>query len=121
MLITGESGVGKEVVAQAIHAASARARQPFVAVNCAAIPRELVESELFGYVGGAFSGARGDGSPGKILAASGGTLFLDEVLELPTTAQAALLRVLQEAEVTPVGGVRRWRCPSRQSCCYRHR
>ena len=106
VFIVGESGVGKEVVAQAIHAASARATGPFVAVNCAAIPRDLVESELFGYVGGAFSGARASGSPGKIEAAGGGTLFLDEVLELDSGAQAALLRVLQEAEVTRVGAVR---------------
>jgi transcriptional regulator of acetoin/glycerol metabolism len=106
VFILGESGVGKEVVAQAIHAASARAAGPFIAVNCAAIPRDLVESELFGYVGGAFSGARSAGSPGKIEAASGGTLFLDEVLELGSGQQAALLRVLQEGEVTRVGGIR---------------
>jgi len=106
VLITGESGVGKEVVAQAIHAASARAHAGFIAVNCAAIPKELLESELFGYVGGAFSGARAAGNPGKIEAADGGTLFLDEVLELSCAAQAALLRVLQEAEVTRVGASR---------------
>jgi len=106
VFITGESGVGKEVVAQAIHAASARAHAAFVAVNCAAIPKDLLESELFGYVGGAFSGARAAGHPGKIEAADGGTLFLDEVLELSCAAQAALLRVLQEAEVTRVGASR---------------
>jgi transcriptional regulator of acetoin/glycerol metabolism len=106
VFIAGESGVGKEVVAQAIHAASARAPAAFVAVNCAAIPKDLLASELFGYVGGAFSGARTTGSPGKIEAADRGTLFLDEVLELSCTAQAALLRVLQEAEVTRVGAVR---------------
>jgi transcriptional regulator of acetoin/glycerol metabolism len=106
VFILGESGVGKEVVAQAIHAASARATGPFIAVNCAAIPKDLIESELFGYVGGAFSGARAGGSAGKIEAASGGTLFLDEVLELGSGQQAALLRVLQEGEVTRVGGIR---------------
>ena len=103
VLIVGESGTGKEVFAQAIHEGSARRDRPFVAVNCAALPRELVESELFGYVGGAFSGARREGSPGKFQAAHGGTIFLDEIGELPATAQATLLRVLQEGEITAVG------------------
>src|SRR5262249_20379932 len=103
VLILGESGVGKELAAQSIHRGSRRAAGPFVAVNCAAIPPEPGESELFGYVGGAFSGARATGSVGKIRAARGGTLFLDEVLELAPAAQAALLRALQENEVTPVG------------------
>lgn len=103
VLLLGESGVGKEVLAQAIHAASPRHDAPFVAVNCAALSRELVESELFGYVGGAFSGARADGAIGRFEAAHGGTLFLDEVGELPRSAQAALLRALQEHVVTPVG------------------
>jgi transcriptional regulator of acetoin/glycerol metabolism len=103
VLVLGESGVGKEVLAQSIHAASPRRGGPFVAVNCAALSRELVESELFGYVGGAFSGARPEGQLGRFEAADGGTLFLDEVGELPLPAQAALLRVLQEHEVTPVG------------------
>lgn len=103
VLLEGESGVGKEVLAQAIHAESARRDGPFIAVNCAALSRELVESELFGYVGGAFSGARTEGAAGKFEAANGGTLFLDEVGELPLPAQAALLRALQEGVVTPVG------------------
>ncbi|MCK6546421.1 sigma-54-dependent Fis family transcriptional regulator [Myxococcota bacterium] len=103
VLILGESGVGKEVLAQAIHAASARANGPFVPVNCGAISAQLVESELFGYVSGAFSGARREGSTGKVGAANGGTLFLDEVTELPITVQATLLRLLQEGELAPVG------------------
>ncbi|MFZ5438553.1 MAG: sigma-54-dependent Fis family transcriptional regulator [Myxococcota bacterium] len=103
VLLLGESGVGKELLAQAIHAESPRRDGPFVAVNCGALPRELVESELFGYVGGAFSGARSTGAIGRLEAAQGGTLFLDEVGELPLPAQAALLRALQEKVITPVG------------------
>ncbi len=103
VLLLGESGVGKEVFAQSIHAESQRRSGPFVAVNCAAISRDLLESELFGYVGGAFSGAKSEGAIGRIEAANGGTLFLDEIGELPMPAQAALLRVLQERVVSPVG------------------
>jgi transcriptional regulator of acetoin/glycerol metabolism len=104
VLLSGESGTGKEVFAQGIHAASSRAAKRFVGVNCASLSRELVESEFFGYVGGAFSGARREGSIGKFEAADGGTLFLDEIAELSGEAQAALLRALQEGEVVPVGG-----------------
>ncbi len=103
VLLIGESGTGKEVFAQAIHVASPRRDRPFVPVNCAALPRELVESELFGYEGGAFTGARREGTSGKFEAADGGTIFLDEIAELPPSAQAALLRALQEGEITRVG------------------
>jgi transcriptional regulator of acetoin/glycerol metabolism len=105
VLLLGESGVGKELLAQAIHAESPRRDGPFIAVNCAALARDLVESELFGYVGGAFSGARSEGALGRFEAAHGGTLFLDEVGDLPLPAQATLLRALQEKVVTPVGSV----------------
>ena len=103
VLITGETGVGKEVLVKALHQATHRKEQALVAVNCAAIPPELVESELFGYEAGAFTGARAQGSLGYIRKAHKGILFLDEIGEMPLSAQSRLLRVLQERVVTPVG------------------
>ncbi len=103
-LILGESGTGKELFAQAIHNAGSRRKGPFVVVNCGALPRTLVQSELFGYVSGAFSGALKEGSPGKFELADGGTIFLDEIGEMPLEAQVSLLRLLQESEVTRLGG-----------------
>ncbi len=104
VIILGESGTGKELFARAIHNESDRSGNPFVAINCAAISRELISAELFGYVDGAFTGAKKGGSPGKFEAANGGTLCLDEIGDMPLELQATLLRVLQEKEVTRVGG-----------------
>jgi transcriptional regulator with PAS, ATPase and Fis domain/tetratricopeptide (TPR) repeat protein len=106
VLITGESGTGKEVIAQAIHNASGRTAGPFVGINCSAIPRELLESELFGYESGAFTGARRGGQPGKFELAEGGTILLDEIGDMPLEMQAKLLRVLQERRVRRIGAAR---------------
>ncbi|MDI7248053.1 MAG: sigma 54-interacting transcriptional regulator [Bacillota bacterium] len=106
VLLLGESGVGKEVFARAIHAASSRRGGPFVSVNCAAIPDNLMESELFGYVEGAFTGAAKGGKPGKFELASGGTIFLDEIGDMSLQLQAKLLRVLQTHKIERVGGTR---------------
>jgi Transcriptional regulator containing PAS, AAA-type ATPase, and DNA-binding domains len=103
LLITGESGTGKEIVAQAIHTRSVRREGPFISVNCGAIPENLLESELFGYVEGAFTGAKKGGNPGKFELADGGTILLDEIGDMPSYMQVKLLRVLQEREVWRIG------------------
>ncbi len=103
IMILGETGTGKDLLAQAIHGDSDRRNGPFVSVNCASIPETLIESELFGYEEGAFTGARKKGAPGKIQQAHGGTLFLDEIGDMPKPLQARLLRVLQERRVSPLG------------------
>jgi len=106
VLLLGESGTGKDVLAQAIHNASPRACGPFVAINCGAIPRDLIGSELFGYAEGAFTGAKKGGSPGKFELADGGTIFLDEIGDMPLELQTALLRVLEEKSVVRIGDSR---------------
>ena len=105
VLITGESGTGKELVARALHEHSSRKDKPFIKVNCAAIPKELIESELFGYERGAFTGAVAS-KPGRFELANGGTLFLDEIGEIPVEMQVKLLRALQESEFERVGGIK---------------
>ena len=105
ILITGESGTGKELVAQGIHAAGPRSKGPFVALNCAGIPEQLLESELFGYQRGAFTDAK-QAKPGRFQQAEGGTLFLDEIGEMSASAQAKLLRVLENHQVDPLGDTR---------------
>ena len=104
VLVLGETGVGKDTLAHAIHHESGRRREPFIALNCGALPEPLIESELFGYSGGAFTGARKEGSKGLLARAHGGTLFLDEIGEMPVALQTRLLRVLDSGEVTPLGG-----------------
>ena len=104
LLIQGESGVGKELFARAAHAIGPRSAAPFVTINCAALPENLIEAELFGYAPGAFTGARREGAPGRVREAHGGTLFLDEIGDMPLALQSRLLRVLQDRQVTPLGG-----------------
>ena len=104
VLVQGETGCGKDVFARELHRRSARAGKPFVAVNCAALPEGLIEAELFGYESGAFTGARKQGSPGLLRQADGGVLFLDEIGDMPLALQPRLLRVLQERELSPLGG-----------------
>ncbi len=120
LLVLGESGVGKEVLARAVHASSARRNGRFVAVNCAALPETLIEAELFGYSPGAFTGANRDGAPGRIREADGGTLFLDEIGDMPLSMQARLLRVLQERQVQPLGGGRAVPVDFRLVCATHH-
>lgn len=104
VLILGESGTGKELFAQAIHNASDRSNGPFIAINCGSLPKSLIESELFGYEPGSFTGASKEGNPGKFELANGGTLFLDEIGDMPLSLQTTLLRVLQTREIVRIGG-----------------
>ena len=104
VLLLGESGTGKELFAHAVHGAGPRKRRPFIILNCGAIPRELVQSELFGYAPGAFTGAVREGRSGRFEQADGGTLFLDEIGEMPQDAQVSLLRLIQNGEVSRIGG-----------------
>lgn len=106
ILIQGESGTGKEVLSQAIHRGSSRRNKPFVPINCAALPKELIQSELFGYESGSFTGASKGGKAGKFELADGGTIFLDEIGDMPLETQANLLRVLQEKKIVRIGGLR---------------
>jgi PAS domain S-box-containing protein len=106
ILIQGESGTGKELFARGAHHCSHRSNAPFIAINCAAIPETLLESELFGYEGGAFTGARNKGKPGKFELANGGTIFLDEIADMPLSLQAKLLRVLEERKIVRLGGLK---------------
>jgi transcriptional regulator of acetoin/glycerol metabolism len=105
ILALGETGVGKDTLARAIHAESSRSSQPFVAFNCAAVPETLIDSELFGYGSGAFTGAKKEGNPGRLVEANGGTLFLDEIGDMPGAQQTRLLRVLESGEVMPLAGL----------------
>lgn len=117
ILITGETGVGKELFARAVHELSPRRLNPYIKINCAAIPAELLESELFGYEAGAFSGASRNGKIGKFELANNGTLLLDEIGEMPMTLQSKLLRVLQEQEIERIGGLKSIRINVRIVCC----
>ncbi len=116
VLIEGETGVGKEIIARYIHHGPRGSQRPFVDINCAAITPTIFESELFGYEGGAFTGCRPGGQKGKIAMADGGTLFLDEIAEIPPSIQAKLLRVIQEREYFPVGGLNKRRADVRLIC-----
>ena len=124
LLITGESGVGKDYLVRRLHASGPRKDKPLVAINCAAIPRELIESELFGYEGGSFTGARAKGKRGKFVEADKGILFLDEIGDMALDLQATLLRVLDSSEVVPSAEASqfRWTCswsPRRIAVCKR--